>query len=111
LALSIWHDRLAWVLMGLGLLFNLALHIYMTLVFDQLPDMLSFHFNVIGQVDRIANRTAILRFPQLAILILALDSGLGFLIYRRQRVAAYLVWGGGLVLQLLVWGAVLTIIG
>jgi hypothetical protein len=110
-ALSIWRDRLALVLMGLGLLVNLALHVYMTLFFDQWPDMLSFHFNVFGQVDRIANRTAILRFPQLAVLMLALDLGLGFLIYRRQRVAAYLVWGGGLVLQLLVWGAVLTIIG
>jgi hypothetical protein len=42
---------------------------------------------------------------------LALDLGVGLAVYRRQRIAAYLVWSGGLVLQLLVWGAVFTIVG
>jgi hypothetical protein len=111
LTLPIWRDGLAWTLIGLGLLANLALHIYLTFVFDQLPARLSFHFNVLGQPDRIADRTEILRLPQVAFLMLSLDLILGFAIYRRQRVAAYLVWGGGLVVQWLVWGAVITIIG
>jgi hypothetical protein len=111
LGMPIWHDRLAWALVGLGLVANLALHGYLTYVFDQLPAMLSFHFDVLGRADRIASRTGILRLPQVALLMLVLDLGLGFAIYRRQRVAAYLIWGGGFVLQLLVWGAVLTIIG
>jgi hypothetical protein len=109
--LHIWQDRPAWVLVGLGLLANLALHIYISLVFDQLPAMLSFHFDALGQADRIAGRIEILRLPQMALLMLVLDLGLGFVLYRQQHIAAYLIWGGGLVLQLLVWGAVLTIIG
>ena len=111
LDLHIWRDRVAWILVGLGLLANLALHIYLSLVFDQLPAMLSFHFDALGQADRIAGRIQILRLPQVALLMLVLNLGLGIILYRRQRIAAYLIWGGGLVLQLLVWGAVLTIIG
>jgi hypothetical protein len=111
LGLSIWRDRMAWTLVGLGLLANLSLHVYLTFVFDQLPQMLPVHFNVVGQADRIASRTEVLRFPQVALVMLVLDLILGFVTYRRQRVAAYLIWGGGLVLQWLVWGAVLTIVG
>jgi hypothetical protein len=111
LDLHIWRDRVAWILVGLGLLANLALHIYLSFVFDRLPTMLSFHFDALGRADRIASRTQILRLPQVALLMLALNLGLGFILYRRQRIAAYLIWGGGLVFQLLVWGAVLTIVG
>lgn len=111
LDLPIWRDRVAWTLIGLGLLANLASHIYISLVYDRLPTMLSFHFDALGQADRIASRIQILRLPQVALLVLVLDLGLGFVLYRRWRVAAYLIWGGGLALQLFVWGAVLTIIG
>ena len=111
LDLPIWSDRIAWTLTGLGLLANLALHIYISLVFDRLPAMLSFHFNELGQADRIASRIQILRLPQIALLVLVLDLGLGFALYRRWSVAAYLIWGGGLAAQLFVWGAVFTIIG
>jgi hypothetical protein len=111
LDLPLWRDRLAWVLVGLGLIANLAMQAYLTFVFEQLPAALSFHFDVLGQADRIASRTEILRLPQVALLMLALDLGLGFVVYRRERMAALLVWGGGLVVQLLVWGAMLAIIG
>jgi hypothetical protein len=49
--------------------------------------------------------------PVLAAVLLALDLTLGFAVYRRERVAAYLVWGGGIILQLLAWGALVTIRG
>jgi len=111
LDMPVWHDRIAWTLIGLGLLANLVLHIYISLVFDRLPTMLSFHFNVLGQADRIASRIQILRLPQVALLVLVLDLALGFALYRPWRVAAYLIWSGGFALQLFVWGAVFTIIG
>jgi hypothetical protein len=109
--LPIWRDRLAWMLVGLGLLANLAQHIYLSFVYERLPTMLSFHFNVLGQADRIANRIQILRLPQIALLMLLMDLGLGFALYRGSRVAAYLIWGGGLAVQLFAWGAIFTIIG
>jgi hypothetical protein len=111
LDLPIWRDRWAWTLIGLSLLANLALYGYLALVYDRLPAILPFHFDVLGQADRIAPRAEILRLPWVALLMLALDLGVGLAIYRRQRIAAYLVWSGGFVLQLLVWGAVFTIVG
>ena len=111
LGLPIWHDRLSWVLIGFSLLANLALNIYLALVFDRLPSMLSFHFDVLGRADRIASRSEIMRLPQVALLMLLLDLGVGFVIYRHERIAAYLIWGGGLILQFLLWGAAITIIG
>jgi hypothetical protein len=36
---------------------------------------------------------------------------LGLIVYRRERLAAYLIWGGGLILQLLIWGALRAIMG
>jgi len=109
LSLPIWQDSLAWSLTGFGLLANLTLHGYLALVYDRLPVILPFHFDALGWADRLNSRVEILRLPQVALLMLAMDLALGFAIYRRERVAAYLVWSGGLVLQLLVWGAVLTI--
>jgi hypothetical protein len=111
LDLPIWRDRWAWTLIGLSLLANLVLYGYLALVYDRLPAILPFHFDVLGQADRIAPRAEILRLPLVALLMLALDLGLGLVVYGRQRIAAYLVWSGGLVLQMLVWGAVLTIVG
>lgn len=109
LSLPIWQDSLAWSLTGFGLLANLTLHGYLALVYDRLPAILPFHFDAMGWADRLNSRVEILRLPQVALLMLVMDLALGFAIYRRERVAAYLVWSGGLVLQLLVWGAVLTI--
>ena len=107
----IWHDRVTWMLIGFSLLANLALNIYLAFVFDRLPAMLSFHFDVLGRADRIASRSEIIRLPQVALLMLLLDLGVGFVVYRHERIAAYLIWGGGLILQLLLWGAAITIIG
>jgi len=111
LNLPIWRERWAWWLIGWGLLVNLALHGYLAFIYERLPAMLPFHFNVLGQVDRIASRTEVLRLPQLALLMLAVDLALGFAVYGRDRVGTYLLWGGGLVVQLLTVGAVLTIVG
>ena len=93
------------------LLANLALNIYLAFVFDRLPAMLSFHFDVLGRADRIASRSEIMRLPQVALIMLLLDLGLGSVVYRHERMASYLIWGGGMVLQVLVWGAAISIIG
>jgi hypothetical protein len=111
LDLPIWHDRVAWMLVGFSFLANLALNIYLAFVFDRLPAMLSFHFDVLGRADRIASRSEIMRLPQVALIMLLLDLGLGSVVYRHERMASYLIWGGGMVLQVLVWGAAISIIG
>jgi Bacterial PH domain len=111
LSLPIWRDRLAWGLMALGLAANLALQVYLALVFNQLSAILPFHFDALGRPDRLGDRAEILRLPQVALLLLAIDLILGLIVYRRERLAAYLIWGGGLILQLLIWGALRAIMG
>ena len=111
LNLPIWRERWAWWLLGWGLLVNLALHGYLAFTYERLPAMLPLHFDVLGQVDRIASRAEVLRLPQLALLMLVVDLVLGFAVYGRDRVGTYLLWGGGLMVQLLTVGAVLTIVG
>lgn len=105
LSSPIWSDRLTWGLMGGLVVTALALFGTMALVYERLPERLPLHFDVFGQPDRIGQRGEVLRLPVVALLFLAMDLGLGFVVYRRDRVAAYLIWAGAILLQLLAWGA------
>jgi hypothetical protein len=109
--LPIWRDALAWSLVGGAFITHLAVDAYLAFVYDSLPQALSFHFDAFGQPDRIGDRAEILRLPLIAFLLLAMDLALGFAVYRKHRIAAYLIWAGGLILQLLTWGALFTITG
>jgi hypothetical protein len=109
--LPIWHDRMAWGLVVAGLLINFILHSYLVFIVNRLPDRLPFHFNVLGQADLIASRSEIFRFPGIALLMLVFDVAIGLVIYRRVQMASYLIWAGGILVQLLAGAAVFTIIG
>jgi len=109
--LLVWRDALAWGLVGGALVTHLAVDGYLAFVYDRLPQALSFHFDAFGQPDRIGDRAEIVRLPLVAFFMLVFDLVLGFAVYRNHRVAAYLIWGGGLIIQLLTWGALFTIIG
>lgn len=111
LGLPVWHDRVAWGLLLGTLGAVLVLNGYLCLVYENLPLTLAFHFDVLGRLDRSGPRSELFVLPLLAGTMMVLDMGLGFLIYRRERMAAYLAWGGALILQLLTLGAVYTITG
>jgi hypothetical protein len=105
LSLPIWSDQITWGLMGGILMTALVLFGTMALVYQRLPERLPLHFDMFGQPDRIGERGEVLRLPVVALLLLVIDLGLGFLVYRRDRVAAYLIWGGAILVQMLAWGA------
>jgi hypothetical protein len=105
----IWNDRVTWGLMGGMLMSALVMYGTMALVYERLPDTLALHFDVFGQPDRIGQRSDVLRLPVVALLVLLIDLTIGFVVYRRDRVAAYLIWAGGILLQMLAWGALYTI--
>ncbi len=110
LASPLWSDRVAWGLMGGILVTSLALFGTMAIAYPQLPEKLALHFDVFGQPDRIGQRSEVLHLPIVALLMLTADLGLGFALYRHDRVAAYLIWTGGILSQTLAWGALYTII-
>jgi hypothetical protein len=110
LSSPIWSDRIVWGLMGGTLATSLALFGTMALAYPGLPERLALHFDVLGQPDRVGQRSEILHLPVAALAMLVLDLGLGFAIYRRDRVAAYLIWAGGILLQMLTWSALYVLV-
>jgi len=92
LSWPIWQDRLAHLLLVLGLGTNLIL--------------LGYHcwrYSALGQGDAFG-------LPAIGLVALVANFSLGVLIHTRQRVGAYLLWGGAIAVQLLCWLAALNTI-
>lgn len=88
----VWGYRLAHLLLGLGLVVNLILFAYLCWLCPAL------------------GRTEILKLPAFGLTTLTVNSSLGILIHSRQRVGAYLLWGGGIAVQLVCWLAALDVV-
>ncbi|NUQ38267.1 MAG: DUF1648 domain-containing protein [Caldilineales bacterium] len=94
-----WRDPLApWLIMG-GLGLSLLLFALLIWRFPGLPAMLPLHYDAAGAPDRLGPRQALFLLPLITGLIWFTNGVLGVILYERQRVAAYLLWGGALLLQ------------
>ncbi len=105
------RDRTLLILVALALVVNLALFAYLAIRFDALPDLLPLHFDVLGQPDRIEAKTSIFGLPIIGLIVFFLNSAFGALAHRPQRAAALLLTASGLLVQILMWIATLSIIG
>jgi hypothetical protein len=108
---SIWQDWLGLTLLAISLLALLALIGLLCFRSPSLPLLVPLHFDAAGKVDRLGPRGLIFIVPLIGLLTLLLNGVLGSLTYRRERVASYLLWGGALLVQVLVWTATLGILG
>jgi hypothetical protein len=102
-------DTLTWWLVGLAALAYLSHFGYLSLKFSELPPSLPIHFNALGQADRIADKSVLLTLPAAGVIVLILNTFLGGVFYRSDRMAAYLLWGSAIFMQLCLWIALLTI--
>lgn len=102
-------DRLTWWLLGLSFLAGLILLGYLAVVFAGLPRSLPIHFDAFGLPDRIADKSSLLTLPIVGLAALAFNGLLGILVYRWEKVAAYLLWGSALALQLCLWVAAVSL--
>jgi uncharacterized membrane protein len=100
---------LTWGLLGAAAAVYLALIGYLSLIYADLPAALPIHFDALGQADRIAEKSTLLTLPAAGGIVLGLNAILGSFIYRWDTVAAYLLWGSAIVMQVFLWIAVLTI--
>jgi hypothetical protein len=91
LSWPIWRDYLAHLLLVLGVGANLLLFAYLCW--------------------RYSSRTELFELPAIGLVAQITNSSLGILIHNRQRVGAYLLWGGAIAIQILLWLAVFDIIG
>ncbi len=107
----IWQNRAGMALLAVGLLAVLALIGLLCFQFPALPRMVPLHFDAAGNPDRLGLQGQIFILPLIGLLVLLLNGVLGWLVYRRERVAAYLLWGGAVLVQVLVWTAAIGILG
>jgi hypothetical protein len=108
---SIWQDLLGLGLLALGLVALLALVGLLCFKFPALPRLVPLHFDAAGNPDRLGPRTQVFIIPLIGLLALLINGVLGGLAYRRERVASYLLWGGSVLIHLLVWTAAIGILG
>jgi hypothetical protein len=102
-------DRLSWALWGTAALCCLALLGYICLNYPELPHLLPVHFNNLGQADRIADKNILFTLPAVGGIVWLGNLILGSLFYGQEKVAAYLLWGSTIAIQLCLWIAALTI--
>jgi len=107
---AIWRDWLALALLGLGVLALAFLVGILTFRFPKLPILLPLHFGTSGSPDRLGPRGEIFLVPLIGFLTLVINGTLGSILYRRSRVASYMLWGSSILIQLLVWTATLGIL-
>ncbi|MBN1955228.1 MAG: DUF1648 domain-containing protein [Anaerolineae bacterium] len=105
-----WQDWL-----GMSLLIGASIAVavlfgYLCAQFPALPRLLPLHFDAAGEPDRLGPQGQIFFLPLIGLIVLLANSALGMLLYRRERMAAYLLWGGAAAVQVFIWAAVLGIL-
>ncbi|HEY62984.1 MAG TPA: DUF1648 domain-containing protein [Caldilineae bacterium] len=97
----LWRDRLAVGLLFIGAMGVVLLFGWLSFTYAGLPEQVPLHFDAHGIADRIGPRSGLFVLPIISLLAWVVNGVWGGLVYARQRVAAYLLWGGALVVQLL----------
>jgi hypothetical protein len=105
-----WTDQTAWLLLAAAAVINLGLFAYLSARFPGLDFQLALHFDSLGQADRIGTKMELFTLPIIGLIILAVNLGLGLILYRRERAGSYLLWGAAGVVQVLFWLAAFSIV-
>ncbi|MCC6168316.1 MAG: DUF1648 domain-containing protein [Caldilineaceae bacterium] len=103
---SLWDrifggERLGPALLGAGLAGALLLFGILMVRFPNLPDALAFHYNSDGLPDVIREKSALFLLPAVGFLAWAIN-GLwgGWMAFHQQRIGAYMLWAGALLVQI-----------
>jgi len=107
---TIWQDWLGLGLLATGFLALLVLIGLLCFQFPALPQLVPLHFDAAGRPDRLGIRSQVFTIPLIGLLALLLNGTLGGLVYRHERVASYLLWGGTVLIQVLVWIATVGVL-
>ena len=108
----LWSDRIARLLVGLGILFFVLLLATAFGGYAALPRSIPLHFNSAGQVDRFGSASSVFGLAAIAFGALAGNTLLGALLFKaNERLAGYLAWGGGILMQLFFGMAAATVMG
>ena len=106
----LWRDRTARGLVAGGLVLCVALFGFLILRYPNLPARIPLHFDPLGRPDRFGGPPEAFILPVIGLLALVVNAGLGVPVYLRQRIPAYLLWSGAVLVQVLVWIAAVTLL-
>ncbi len=108
------RDRYLWALLIIALVVNLGLFGYLMFEFTRVPPTLPpyvpMHWDNNGDPDRIEQANALFSLAQIGLIVIVGNLGLGAVMYRRERLATYLLATTAIVIQLLLWFAAIQII-
>lgn len=107
----IWKDSLGLALLGGSTLALVVLLGLLSFRFPELPMLMPLHYGTSGSPDRLGPRGEIFLLPLIGLLTYLVNGALGSIFYRHNRVASYMLWGGTVLVQLLVWTATVGILG
>jgi len=106
----IWEDHFALYNLGGSALLLLLLLGLLSWRYPYLPSEIALRLGPQGQALLMASSGRIFYLMLLGIIFLLINSTLGLLLYRRERMVAYFLWGGLLALQGGLWVAVISIL-
>ena len=109
---DLWNDRLAQVLVLIGLVLPLFLLGYLALRVPSLPARVPFGFDTIGVPSTLAPPGRLLLLPMIGGLCWIADFAVGAWLYRqaKDRPLAYAIWGVAILVGGLFWGATLQLL-
>lgn len=94
-------DRTGGWLLGIGLLGVLILFGVLMIGFPNLPDVLTVRYNSEGLPEEISRKVVLFRLPVIGALAWFINGVLGlWAMARRQRMGAYMLWSGAIVVEL-----------
>lgn len=107
----IWHDRVFWSGFTVALLLNVALAGYALLAYDRLPSIIPMHWDIYGQIDRLAPKAWIFWIPFIGEATLLFNTLVGILVSFRERFGARLLGWASVAIQASLWFAAWGILG
>jgi hypothetical protein len=108
---DVWRDPWVWLLIGCGLTANILLLAYVCYFYPSLPELIRLHFTPLGEVDRVGVKDELLKLPGFAAGVWALNTAFGVWLHPRERAATYILLGGAVFVQAVLWVATLSIVG
>lgn len=106
----LWRDRLAQGFGAIALALVLSLFAFVCFRFPDLPARLPLHYSVDGLADRVGAASEVFILPLIGLLALLVNMMFGAVAYPRERMASYVVWGGTLLVQLLLWVSAINLL-
>ncbi len=106
------RDPAAGLLLGLGGALNLLVVAVLAARYGGLPHTLTLHVDQAGVADRVGGAEQLFLLLGVGTLVWLANGALGAVIYGRwgERMAAYLLWGGAALVQILLWVALAGLI-